>query len=139
VQPAMQHPPHMTPTVISRRAFLKASSTLAAGAPFLGTALQVRSAEAKRPLVAYVGTFSSPLRDMLPTQVDLPPGNGRGIHLFQIDRDTGAMTPHGIVDMGTSPSCLALNSAGTRLYSANETDRVGDDKQGTVSAVSVNR
>ena len=32
------------------------------------------------PLMAYVGTFSSPLRDTLPTQVDLPPGNGRGIH-----------------------------------------------------------
>jgi len=92
-----------------------------------------------RPLVAYVGTFSSPLRDMLPTQVDLPPGNGRGIHLFLIDRETGAMTPHGIVEMGTSPSCLALDAAGTRLYSANETDRVGDDRQGTVSAFAVDR
>ena len=76
---------------------------------------------------------------MLPTQVDLPPGNGRGIHLFQVDRATGAMTPAGVVEMGTSPSCLALNAAGTRLYSANETDRVGDDKQGTVSAFAINR
>ncbi len=41
--------------------------------------------------------------------------------------------------MGTSPSCLALNAAGTRLYSANETDRVGQDKDGTVSAFAVNR
>ena len=41
------------------------------------------------PLIAYVGTFSSPLRDVLPTQVDLPPGNGRGIHLFQVNRATG--------------------------------------------------
>ena len=90
-------------------------------------------------LVAYVGTFSSPLRDTLPTQVDLPPGNGRGIHLFQVDRTSGAMTPIGIVEMGTSPSCLAVNAARTRLYSANETDRVGEDKQGTVSAFSVHR
>ena len=52
---------------------------------------------------------------------------------------TGALTPSGIVEMGTSPSCLALNAAGTRLYSANETDRVGDDKQGTISAFAVNR
>jgi len=89
--------------------------------------------------MAYVGTFSSPLRDTLPTQVDLPPGNGRGIHLFRVDRGSGAMTPSGVVEMGTSPSCLALNAAGTRLYSANETDRVGDDKQGSVSAFSVNR
>ena len=45
----------------------------------------------------------------------------------------------GVVEMGTSPSCLALNGDGTRLYSANETDRVGDDKQGTISAFAVNR
>ena len=32
-----------------------------------------------------------------------------------------------------------MNSAGTRLYSANETDRVGEDKQGTVSAFAIDR
>jgi 6-phosphogluconolactonase len=32
-----------------------------------------------------------------------------------------------------------LNSSGTRLYSANETDRVGEDKEGTVSAFAINR
>ena len=101
--------------------------------------LQAQSGEAAGPLIAYVGTFSSPLRDVLPTQVDLPPGNGRGIHLFQVNRATGAMTPAGIHEMGTSPSCLALNAAGTRLYSANETDRVGEDKEGTVSAFAINR
>jgi 6-phosphogluconolactonase (cycloisomerase 2 family) len=76
---------------------------------------------------------------MLPTQVDRPPGNGRGIHSFRVDRDTGAMTPAGVHEMGTSPSCLALNAAGTHLYSANETDRAGDGKQGTVSAFAVSR
>ena len=89
--------------------------------------------------MAYVGTFSSPLRDMLPTQVDLPPGNGRGIHLFLVNRTTGAMTPSGVYELGTSPSCLILNAAGTRLYSANETDRVGDGKEGTVSAFEIDR
>ena len=89
--------------------------------------------------MAYVGTFSSPLHDMLPTQVDLPPGNGRGIHLFQVNRTTGAMTPAGIHELGTSPNCLALNAAGTRLYSTNETDRVGPEKHGTLSAFSIDR
>ncbi len=89
--------------------------------------------------MAYVGTFSSPLRDVLDTQVDLPPGNGRGIHLFQVNRDTGAMTPAGTQEMGTSPSCLVLNATGTRLYSANETDRVGKNKEGTISAFSTDR
>jgi len=101
--------------------------------------LQAFPDDLDKPLMAYVGTFSSPLRDTLPTQVDLPPGNGRGIHLFQVDRRTGAMTPAGVHEMGTSPSCLALNAAGTRLYSSNETDRVGDGKEGTVSAFSIDR
>jgi 6-phosphogluconolactonase len=89
--------------------------------------------------IAYVGTFSSPLRDTLPTQVDLPPGNGRGIHIFRGDRASGALTPAGVVEMGTSPSCLAINASRTRLYSANETDRAGDDKQGSISAFAINR
>ncbi|APZ95544.1 lactonase family protein [Fuerstiella marisgermanici] len=89
------------------------------------------------PLMAYVGTFSSPLKDMLPTQVDLPPGNGLGIHLFHVDRKTGAMTPAGVHRMGTSPSCLALSADGTRMYSTNETDRVGGTKEGSVTAFEV--
>jgi 6-phosphogluconolactonase len=90
-----------------------------------------------KPLMAYVGTFSSPLRDVLPTQVDLPPGNGLGIHQFQVDRATGKLTPVATVRMGTSPSHLAFRSDGTRLYSANETDRAGQERHGTVSAFSV--
>jgi 6-phosphogluconolactonase (cycloisomerase 2 family) len=49
------------------------------------------------------------------------------------------MTPAGIYEAGTSPSCLALNASGTRLYSANETDRVGEDKEGTVGAFAISR
>jgi len=98
-----------------------------------------RSGAPKAPLIAYVGTFSSPLRDVLPTQVDLPPGNGRGIHLFEVNRSSGALTPAGIYESGTSPNCLALNAAGTRLYSTNETDRVGEAKEGTISAFAIDR
>jgi 6-phosphogluconolactonase len=129
----------MIPLNRSRRSFLKTSAAFAAVTPFIDGLLQAQSGLAAGPLVAYVGTFSSPLRDVLPTQMDRPPGNGRGIHLFQVDRSTGAMTPTGIYEMGTSPSCLALNRSGTRLYSSNETDRVGQYKQGTVSAFAINR
>lgn len=125
----------------SRRAFLKTAATLAGTAPLAAGVLRAGSAAAEGPLMAYVGTFSSPLQDVLPTQVDLPPGNGRGIHLFQVDRTSGALQPAGTFDLGTSPSSLVINSAGTRLYSANETDRVGDgdEKSGTVSAFAINR
>lgn len=94
---------------------------------------------AEPALFAYVGTFSSPLKDVLPTQVDLPPGNGRGIHIFRVDRTNGQLTPAGTFDLGTSPSSLVVNDSGDRLYSANETDRVGDPSVGTVSAFAINQ
>ena len=128
----------MNPTESSRRTFIQASAALAATSPLMATLAQADNDTPPGHLFAYVGTFSSPLRDVLPTQVDLPPGNGRGIHIFQVNRSTGALTPAGIHALGTSPSCLALNAAGTRLYSANETDRVGDEKHGTVSAFAIN-
>lgn len=98
----------------------------------------VTADEGQSPLIAYVGTFSSPLKDVLPTQVDLPPGNGLGIHLFEVNRQTGAMKPIGHHRMGTSPSCLVLNQDRTRLYSSNETDHFEGSKEGTVSAFAVN-
>jgi len=127
----------MTPSDCSRRSFLKTSVALAGTAPLANGSLCAK--ENDKPLLTYVGTFSSPLGDVLPTQVDLPPGNGRGIHIFRVDRTTGALTPAGTHELGTSPSCLALNAAGTRLYSANETDRVGPNKEGTVSAFAIDR
>jgi 6-phosphogluconolactonase len=129
----------MIPLDSSRRSFLKNCLAFAGTTPLMNGLLQVQSGEAGGPLLAYVGTFSSPLRNVLPTQVDLPPGNGRGIHLFQVNRTTGAMTPAGLHEMGTSPSCLVVNSPGTRLYSGNETDRVGDNREGTVSAFAIRR
>ncbi len=124
----------------TRRTLIKLAGTLAGSAPLLAaTRPNAREPEKGAPLMAYIGTFSSPLQDVLPTQVDLPPGNGRGIHCFRVDRATGALVPDGIVEMGTSPSCLAINADGTRLYSANETDRVGDAGEGTVSAFAIDR
>jgi 6-phosphogluconolactonase (cycloisomerase 2 family) len=122
----------------SRRSFIQSSSALALGSLLPEVSTATPSAT-KGTLMAYVGTFSSPLKDTLPTQVDLPPGNGKGIHLFQVDRSTGALTPAGIVEMGTSPSCLAIHAAGTHLYSANETDRAGIKNEGTVSAFEIER
>jgi 6-phosphogluconolactonase (cycloisomerase 2 family) len=134
----------MPPTSDSRRSFLKAAAGAAAAAS-LGEAMAAPgNAGGRDLLIAYVGTYSSPAHDVLPTQVDLPPGNGRGIHLFQVDRATGALRPAGVQELGTSPSALALNAAGCLpgdrvLYSANETDRVGPRQEGTVSAFAIGR
>jgi 6-phosphogluconolactonase (cycloisomerase 2 family) len=129
----------MNPLDGSRRSFLKTSVAIAAITSLQDEVLQAQSKAAAGPLLAYVGTYSSPLRDVLATQVDLPPGNGRGIHIFQVNRATGAMTPAGVHEMSTSPSCLAINTGGTRLYSANETELVGEQKEGTVSAFAIRR
>lgn len=122
---------------LSRRVFLHTSAAVAGSAAAFAGSSKTTADGQSGPLMAYVGTFSSPLGDVPPTQVDLPPGNGRGIHAFRVDRNTGALTPVDIHRMGTSPSCVVANRAGTRLYSANETERVGTPKQGTVSAFKI--
>jgi len=129
----------MNPAKGSRRSFLQATLALAGTVPSANNLVHAHTKAEGKPLLAYVGTFSSPLRDVPPTQVDLPPGNGRGVHLFRVNRDTGELTAVGVHEMGTSPSSLVLNAAETRLYSANETDRVGKDNEGTVSAFAVDR
>jgi 6-phosphogluconolactonase (cycloisomerase 2 family) len=120
---------------IPRRSFLKTTSALAAGSLF-APILRAQTAGAGK-LMAYVGTYTSPLQNMRPTQVDLPPGNGRGIHLFEVVRATGALTASSVYEMGNSPSCLVFNAAKTRLYSANESESIGEDESGTVSAFAV--
>src|SRR4051812_41047535 len=56
----------MTPIDRSRRSFLKTSVALAGTPPLIAGPLPARADEAGGPLLAYVGTFSSPLRDVLP-------------------------------------------------------------------------
>ena len=129
----------MPPSKPTRRQALQTALAATGSATLASPATAASTAD--EPLFAYIGTFSSPLQDVLPTQVDLPPGNGRGIHIFEVNRTTGKLTPRGTFDLGTSPSCLAVNNEGTRLYSANETDRVGDgeEKQGTLSSFRIDR
>ncbi len=126
----------MTKKQPSRRHFIK-SSIVAAGSSSLLASSTALGRGQRKPLMAYVGTFSAPLQDVLPTQVDLPPGNGRGIHIFEVNRETGELIPKGHFELGTSPSRLAINASGTRMYSANETDKVGDTKEGTVSSFAI--
>lgn len=135
----MQHRLNSVQRVISRRSFFRTASVLAAGSPWLAGPLLARTGRGGEWLMAYVGTFSSPLHNVLPTQVDLPPGNGRGIHIFQVNRSNGALTACGVYESGSSPSCLVLNGAGTRLYATNETASVGEAKDGTVSAFAIDQ
>jgi 6-phosphogluconolactonase len=121
---------------LTRRSFLKSSALLAA-ASAVPTVLLRGQAAGAAPLMAYIGTFTAPLKNMLATQVDLPPGNGRGIHIFRVDRNTGALTAAGLYESGLSPNCIVPNPAGTRIYATNETEHIGEAQEGSVSAFEV--
>jgi 6-phosphogluconolactonase (cycloisomerase 2 family) len=128
----------MIPSPISRRSFLKTSAVLAGGmASFLEK--RANAAAASAPLIAYVGTYSSPLPIIRPGQVDLPAGNGKGIHWFAVNRETGAMSPLGVFESQTSPNCLAMSADGTRLYAGNETEKLQENEAGSVSAFAIDR
>ncbi len=127
----------MIPPALSRRSFLKASAVLAGSSPILVSLLQAQATPG--PLIAYVGTYSSPLPFIRAGQVDLPAGNGKGIYSFVVDRTTGALSPHGLFELATSPNCLAINAAGTHLYSTDETAMLPENQAGTVSSFAINR
>jgi 6-phosphogluconolactonase len=79
----------------------------------------------RRPMFVYAGSYSSPQGP------EGSHGNGQGIYLFQMNPETGALAPRGVFPNGANPSWLALDAAGTHLYSANET------ADGSVSAYSI--
>jgi len=81
----------------------------------------------RRPILAYVGSYSNPQGP------EGSHGNGRGIYLFQMNPETGALSPREVFPNPANPSWLALDPAGTHLYSANET------ADGSVSAYSIDR
>ncbi|HUR58863.1 MAG TPA: lactonase family protein, partial [Opitutaceae bacterium] len=123
---------------MTRRSFLQTATGLALAGPTL-VSLRAQAPGARGPLMAYVGTYSSPAVDRAPGKVDLPPGNGRGIHLFRVDRRSGALSPAGVYEHPTSPSSLAINGAGTRMYSTNATDKFDGSDSGSVSAFAIDR
>src|ERR1019366_8999575 len=80
---------------------------------------------AKRPALAYVGSYSSPQGP------EGSHGNGQGIYLFQMNPETGALSPREVFPNAANPSWLAFDPTGTHLYAANET------ADGSVSAYSI--
>ena len=126
----------ISPT-LSRRMLLLATLTaiVASGANTILIAADANPG----PLLAYVGTFSSPLKDMLPTQVDLPPGNGRGIHVFQVDRATGALSPRGVFETGDQPELPRGERRGHAPLFRQRDRQVRRGRAGTVSAFAIDR
>jgi 6-phosphogluconolactonase len=81
----------------------------------------------RRPILAYVGSYSSPQGP------EGSHGNGQGIYLFQLNPETGALSPREVFPNPSNPSWLAFDPTETHLYAANET------ADGSVSAYSIDR
>src|SRR5256885_13867235 len=68
------------------------------------------STSASRPLYAYVGSRTTRERD----------ARGEGITVYRVDEATGGLQHLQTVDGLSNPSFLALDAAGTRLYTRSE-------------------
>jgi 6-phosphogluconolactonase (cycloisomerase 2 family) len=81
----------------------------------------------RRPMLAYVGSYSSPQGP------EGSHGNGQGIYLFQMNPESGALTQREVFPNGANPSWLAFDPSRTHLYCANET------ADGSVGAYAIER
>jgi 6-phosphogluconolactonase len=72
----------------------------------------------------YVGTYTDT-------------GESKGIYRFLLDPSTGALRPDGAPTESVSPSFLAFDKDGTRLFAVNETGDSPSDPAGGVSSFSV--
>ena len=102
---------------MNRREFAKRAALFAAGS--------VAMRGAARPVRAYVGTYSNP------QGAEGSKGRGSGIHIFDMDSMSGALTKRDVFADTANPSWLAFDKSRTHLYAANETEA------GAVSAFSV--
>ena len=107
----------------SRREFLASAAAVAA------TAVAAETGS----VLAYAGTYSAPVG------AEGAPGRGKGIYLLEMNPATGALAERTVFPNPDNPSCLAMNAAGTRLYSANETATYQGAPSGSVSAYQIER
>ncbi|MGH9397783.1 MAG: beta-propeller fold lactonase family protein [Terriglobia bacterium] len=121
------------PGKASRRDFLKGAAAFGMAAPVLGRAQKGGAMMTDRPVLAYVGAYSSPQGP------EGSPGRGQGIYLFEMDPSTGALSQRALFPDSSNPSWLALNPSRTCLYVGNETTTFQGARSGSVSAFRIDR
>src|SRR5262245_840049 len=116
-------------SVTTRRRFLGAAAMFAAGVRMVAADQQARGSSSSQPIRAYIGTYSAP---------GSAPGRGQGIHSFEMNPATGALTPREVFATPLNPSWLELDKTRTHLYSANEVASPGTG-HGSVSAYTIDK
>jgi 6-phosphogluconolactonase len=117
---------------ISRRELLE-SAAIAVCGPAAAALGQDQTRSAHGPILAYIGTYSSPQGP------EGSRGNGQGIYLFEMDPATGSLSQREVFADPSNPSWLAFDPSRTHLYAANETASFEGASAGSVSAFSINQ
>lgn len=113
----------------SRRGFLKGVAALSMEASIAATAQNLSRNQSNSRILAYVGCYTGEAGSG---------NNGKGISLFEMNPQTGALSFLKIAAETANPSWLSFDPSGRYLYAANE---VSDFKgsNGSVTAYAVDR
>ncbi|MEO6815344.1 MAG: lactonase family protein [Edaphobacter sp.] len=109
---------------LSRRGFLKGAAALS-----IASSVPAIAQSSSGKTFAYVGSYTDAPGDG---------SNGKGIYLFEMDQQTGALTLLKLAAKTASPSWLSLHPSGRYLYAANEVTNF-NGTNGSVSAYAVDR
>jgi 6-phosphogluconolactonase (cycloisomerase 2 family) len=96
-------------------------------------AIPAIATSAKRPTLAYAGTYSSPQGP------EGSKGNGKGIYLFRMDPDTGMLANPELFEDESNPAWLAIHPSQKYLYAANEISNFDGARSGAVTAYAIDR
>ncbi len=117
----------------SRRGFLKVATAFAITQPAYTSARKSRANGAMQPVLAYVGTYSSPQGP------EGALGRGQGIYLFEMDPANGRLVQREVFPSDANPAWLTFDPSRTHLYSANEISNYQGTNSGSVSSYLIDR
>lgn len=114
---------------LSRRGFIKGAAALSIASSVSAAAQEPRGGLRSGRTLAYVGCYTGAVGDG---------SNGKGIYLFEMDPQTGTLSPLKLAAEIASPSWLSLHPSGRFLYAANEVTNF-EGTNGSVSAYAIDR
>ncbi len=86
--------------------------------------------------LVYVGTYTEPIRFGTGQLLE---GKGEGIYAFELDRERGKLTPHGLTRDVRNPSYLCFDRDRRHLYAVNELKEFEGKPTGAVSAFGIDQ